>query len=70
MAAARGYCDDIGCPNFIGDECKLGFILIFRTPKSHKDIQNCDWGYVMPKICQAKFRKQKIKELEESKSEA
>jgi len=52
----RLYCDDTQCPQFEGNGCKLGFVLVFRVPKSYTDIQYCDWGYLMPKVCRVKYR--------------
>ena len=61
----RIYCDDTNCQNFgsnpsdpFNDDymCRLGFLNKFRVPKSYADIRNCDWGYVMPKICRVKYK--------------
>ena len=56
------YCDDADCPNFNrgGFEscsCRLGFINPFRVPKSYKDIQEHNWGYVMPRACRIKTKR-------------
>ena len=49
------YCDDANCPKFInGNECKLGFNIHFRFPKSMADAVYHHWGYVMPKVCRKK----------------
>jgi hypothetical protein len=55
------YCDDVDCPHFQGgninsEDCALGFILKFRTPKSYSDIMTCNWGWVMPKACRRKYK--------------
>lgn len=62
---ARKYCNDAPCPNFKGEElytseavCRLGFIVIFRPPKSYTEVNNVDWGYLMPKAC---LLKEKLK---------
>ena len=50
--SVRKYCDDTNCPNFLnGEDCKLGFELEFRTPKSISEAVYSDWGYLMPKVC-------------------
>ena len=49
------YCDDTNCTNLHGCDCELGFVIRFRPPKSYSDIQNRNWGYVMPKPCRNKF---------------
>ena len=61
----RKYCDDSNCPNFAGYECKLGFIVKFRAPMSYTDIQNCDWGFLMPKICQKGLKDLTSEKLED-----
>ena len=57
------YCDDAGCPNFSPSnpdgDCKLGFKIHFRVPRSMGAIMRHDWGYVMPKMCRIKFRRVK-----------
>ena len=50
------YCDDANCPKFEHGECALGFELKFRVPKSYADIQNHNWGYMMPKVCRDRFK--------------
>ena len=64
----RQYCDDSRCPNFLNgggfdkesfseaSNCRLGFILKFRPPKSYTEINNIDWGYLMPKPCRLKAK--------------
>lgn len=53
----KRYCDDADCLNFMrGGECKLGFKLAFRAPKSYADINACNWGYLMSKACLLKDR--------------
>jgi len=65
---SRRYCDDVGCSNFspgdLDGDCKLGFKNNLRVPESMAEVAYHDWGYVMPKICRAKFHKQKVKGLE------
>lgn len=51
------YCDDISCSQFTGSECKLGFIITFRLPKSMSDAVYHNWGYVMPKVCRKRIGK-------------
>ena len=54
----RKYCDDAECSNFIPDgNCRLGFILKFRVPKSMTDVQNNNWGYLMPRACRQRIKK-------------
>ena len=57
------YCDDANCPKFSGGECKLGFILRFRTPKSLSETVYHDWGYVMPKQCRNRLKPKRITKL-------
>lgn len=45
------YCDDAHCPKFVGQDCKLGLDVIFRSPKTYQDINTYNWGWVMPKDC-------------------
>lgn len=61
------YCDDVNCPNLNPNNtgngengnCDLGFINRFRIPSSYQDINDRNWGYVMPKLCQQKYYKKK-----------
>lgn len=48
------YCDDANCRKFDVDECKLGFQIRLRLPRSMADAVYHNWGYVMPKVCRAR----------------
>lgn len=51
------YCDDANCPQFEGGECKVGFNIRLRVPKSIADAVYHNWGYVMPKVCRKRNAK-------------
>jgi len=50
------HCEDSQCPMFERGICKLGFNNRFRVPRNMADTQNNNWGHVMPKLCQIKYK--------------